>query len=240
VFLSAPRSLEFPRHPPEAAPVENPGFLRSVILRLGGYYSRESRLMRGAEGLYAGVKEQADDPSLAAALRLPPGFQPHHALLCLHVWLLLVRLRAEGKDGKALAQTLYDEFQEDVEARVRRAGIKVRLSKQLTELERQFYGSSMAYDAAMGVPGASTGGRAPESLASALQRNVFEGDEAAAEAATGLERYCKREMACLAMTPSEAVLAGNLRFTPVGGAGGAAAARPAARAQPTAGSPAVL
>jgi hypothetical protein len=47
-------------------------------------------------------------------------------MLCLHVWLLLVRLRAEGADGKALAQVLYDEFQDDVEKRARAAGVKVR------------------------------------------------------------------------------------------------------------------
>ncbi len=49
-----------------------------------------------------------------------------HALLCLHVWLLLVRLRPEGKSGKQLAQMLYDNFQDDVEKRAREAGVKVR------------------------------------------------------------------------------------------------------------------
>ncbi len=49
-----------------------------------------------------------------------------HGLLCLHVWLLLGRLRAEGKSGKQLGQQLYDNFQDDVEKRVRAAGVKVR------------------------------------------------------------------------------------------------------------------
>lgn len=57
-----------------------------------------------------------------------PDFQSMHAMLCLHIWLLLVRLRAEGGAGKELAQVLYDEFQEDVEQRARRAGVKVRPS----------------------------------------------------------------------------------------------------------------
>jgi hypothetical protein len=35
---------------------------------------------------------------------IPPEFQQQHSSLCLHIWLLLVRLRAEGKDGKSLAQ----------------------------------------------------------------------------------------------------------------------------------------
>lgn len=46
-------------------------------------------------------------------------------MLCLHMWMLLVRLRAEGKDGKALAQMVYEAFQDNVEARVRAEGVKV-------------------------------------------------------------------------------------------------------------------
>ena len=41
---------------------------------------------------------------VCAVLSLPDDFQAMHSLLCLHVWLLLVRLRAEGKPGKQLAQ----------------------------------------------------------------------------------------------------------------------------------------
>jgi hypothetical protein len=67
-------------------------------------------------------------------------------MLCLHIWLLLVRLRAEGEDGKELAQMLYENFTDDVEMRVRAEGVKVRVGKWLAELERMFYGSSVAYD----------------------------------------------------------------------------------------------
>ena len=52
-------------------------------------------------------------------------FAATHSLLCVHVWLLLVRLRAEGQDGADLAQILYEGFQDDVELRVHAAGVKV-------------------------------------------------------------------------------------------------------------------
>ena len=52
-------------------------------------------------------------------------FAPTYALLCLHVWLALVRLRAEGRDGRDMAQMMYEDFQEDVERRVRAEGVKV-------------------------------------------------------------------------------------------------------------------
>ncbi len=44
------------------------------------------------------------------------------------MWLALVRLRVEAKDGKDLAQMMYDNFQEDVEIRVRAEGVKVSIS----------------------------------------------------------------------------------------------------------------
>ena len=46
---------------------------------------------------------------------------------------------------------LYDDFQTDVEDRARAAGARVRLAKQLTELEKQFYGSRWALAEAMGL-----------------------------------------------------------------------------------------
>ncbi len=61
----------------------------------------------------------------SAAFGLEYRFATTYSLLCLHVWLSLVRLRAEGKDGKDLAQMMYDNFQEDVEIRVRGEGVKV-------------------------------------------------------------------------------------------------------------------
>lgn len=39
--------------------------------------------------------------------------------------MLLVRLRSEGKDGKDIAQMVYETFQDNVEARVRGEGVKV-------------------------------------------------------------------------------------------------------------------
>lgn len=52
-------------------------------------------------------------------------FAATQSLLCVHIWLLLVRLRAEGEPGAELAQTLYDGFQDDVEMRVHAEGVKV-------------------------------------------------------------------------------------------------------------------
>eukprot|EP00887_Chlorella_sp_A99_P006139 scaffold22.g6139.t1 len=228
LFSFSPRSLEFPRLPADPLPGEPPSLLRRVLLTFGGFYSKESTYMRAAQGLFQSVVEQGTNPALAQVLGLPPGFQSTHTLLSLHVWLLLCRLRPEGQDGKVLAQALYDDFQSDVEDRV-------RLQKQLTELEKQFYGSSMAYDRAMAGMG--------EELWQALHRNVYAQEQSKQGAAQALERYLKMELACLAMTPSASVLGGNVRFfteflegvSGGGAAAGAGGAAPGAAPAPAAG-----
>jgi len=62
-----------------------------------------------------------------AAFGLQENFAQKYSMLCIHMWLLLVRLRSEGKSGKELAQLIHENFQEDVEFRVRAAGVKVTL-----------------------------------------------------------------------------------------------------------------
>ena len=207
--MGAPtHSLEFPRQP---APADvSTGLFKAAILRLGGYYSKESRLMRAASGLYRSVTEAVADPALAKEFEIVDDFQHRHALMCLHVWLLLVRLRPEGSEGKELGQVLYDNFQDDLEMIVRRAGVKSKVRGQLSELEKQFYGSCMTYDKALkGGEGSSSS----ETLSEALWRNVYQNAEGKENAAVRLEKYLQRELACLSQTESEAVMNGNVRFS---------------------------
>lgn len=141
-----------------------------------------------------------------AELEVPKDFQHTHALLCLHVWLIIKRLSLEGKPGKRISQIMYDNFQDDVEHMVREAGVQVRLQKHLTELEKQFYGSCAAYDKALD-------GSSQEPLVAALHRNIYQKDSAKKNASKKMETYVLRAMASLAKTPSDIVLKGQIRFS---------------------------
>ena len=63
--------------------------------------------------------------ALPAAFGLQKRFAHVHSMMCIHMWMLLVRLRAEGQDGRDIAQMAYENFQHDVELRVRAEGVKV-------------------------------------------------------------------------------------------------------------------
>ncbi|GJP46140.1 hypothetical protein CLOM_g5463 [Closterium sp. NIES-68] len=211
LFRDSPKPLGVGPNPSVVARPK--GGVYGAVLGLLGYYSKESELIRGANALYKAVTRQADDETFLRALGLPSQFRTHHALLVLHTWLALLRLRKEGKSGAAVGQTLYDTFNHDVERRVVREGVKLLVSKWMRELEKNFYGAAAAYDAAV-APGANA-----DALPRALWRNVFAEDDSdmppgpAAAPVQALARYVRLELASLALTDSDAVLSGNITFT---------------------------
>lgn len=54
-----PRSLAYERAVEQPAPGVEESWFRRTLLTIGGFYSRESRLIRGAKVLYTDVVEQA-------------------------------------------------------------------------------------------------------------------------------------------------------------------------------------
>ena len=54
-----PRSLAYERATEQPAPGVEESWLRRTLLTIGGFYSRESRLIRGAKVLYNDITEQA-------------------------------------------------------------------------------------------------------------------------------------------------------------------------------------
>lgn len=65
-----------------------------------------------------------------AAFGLEKSFRASHAMLVLHTWLCLVRLRAEEQkeDAAEIGQTIYDLLNHDCEKRVVAAGVRARLA----------------------------------------------------------------------------------------------------------------
>ena len=176
---------------------------RRMALALGGYFSRESRSVRGAERLYEEVSRATSESALYDAHGVERTFASEHAMRCLHVWLCLGRLRKEGEDAKEFSQIFYDAFQDNVERRVYDEGVRVRVRKWLQDLERTFYGNAVSYDKALDLGGAE--------LVKALHRNVYEG-EGDVERAKALERYVRHHLASLALTPTDALMDGRIRF----------------------------
>jgi cytochrome b pre-mRNA-processing protein 3 len=50
-------------------------------------------------------------------------FKTTFSLLVLHMWLVLRRLKEEGKEGTEFGQYLYEIYNHDLELRVAKAGV---------------------------------------------------------------------------------------------------------------------
>ena len=65
------RSLAFDRPLEEPTKEAQAHWLTRLLLRVGGFYSKESVLLRGARALYEGIQEQALDKRLLNGAQLP-------------------------------------------------------------------------------------------------------------------------------------------------------------------------
>ncbi|KAL5197325.1 hypothetical protein ABZP36_000837 [Zizania latifolia] len=164
----------------------------------------------GAAGVGSGAIRRT---ATTAVFQLEKSFKTTFSLLVLHMWLILRRLKEEGKDGVKFGQYIYEIYNHDVELRVSKAGVNLLLTKWMKELEKIFYGNIVKYDAAISPEARH------DDLVNVIWRNVYteEGTEAIDAAATpaiqALARYTRREATCLSLTDKEAMFSGNFKFT---------------------------
>ncbi|KIZ02555.1 hypothetical protein MNEG_5407 [Monoraphidium neglectum] len=207
-FQSPPQSLQADRGRVQYPPQLEGNALGRGLLRLVGAYSQKQQLANGASILYQAITEQSEDGRLYEALGLDPdAFMSTHSLLVLHMWLVINRLKPEDRSSaSAFQQLLYtDHFYKDMERRVYKEGVQVHVSKWLKKLEQLTYGSWVAYDIAL------AGERSQ--LVDALVKNVYGGDPTQRPFATLAAKYLNRELACLQLTPIEAIYNGHVRFS---------------------------
>ncbi|KAF7008352.1 hypothetical protein CFC21_023120 [Triticum aestivum] len=215
MFLSKPSSLALPPDSPLRA--EDPHYegIKRLMLTLLLFYSKQSKSIRGANAVYHRITSHVDKPDIYEVFQLEKTFKTTFSLLVLHMWLVLRRLKEEGKDGVKFGQYIYETYNHDVELRVSKAGVNLLLTKWMKELEKIFYGNIVKYDTAIS-PEASQ-----DDLVNVIWRNVYadEGSEpmdaAATPAVQALARYTRREATCLSLTDKEAVFSGNFKFTAV-------------------------
>ncbi|KAL1197305.1 hypothetical protein V5N11_004972 [Cardamine amara subsp. amara] len=215
MFWSKPCSLALPKDSPLRVDEPNYEGIRRFILKLLMFYSKQSMSIRGANVIYKRIISQVDKPAIYDAFNLEKTFKITYSLLVLHMWLVLRRLKEDGKEGVDLGQYVYEIYNHDVELRVSKAGVNLLLAKWMKELERIFYGNVVAYDSAL-LPEAK-----PNDLQIKLWRNVFSDDGTTTPEATDLKaaqamaRYVRREVASLSLTDKESIFSGNFSFTPL-------------------------
>lgn len=141
--------------------------LKLMASKMSGFYFKNTILLKSAKTIYECCVEGVNYEDFYEACHMPDTFQSWFLVNQLHVWMCLVRLKVEGKDGRFVYRKLVEIMWQDVEERMKVMGVddsSVR-RESLRELVENFYGLIFAYD-----EGLLSHDRV---LAAALWRNMF-------------------------------------------------------------------
>ncbi|XP_001626102.3 ubiquinol-cytochrome-c reductase complex assembly factor 1 [Nematostella vectensis] len=184
--------------------------LMKIVGRLGGFYSKSSVLTRSAMAMYKCCVEGINYEDFFRACGMPDTFQSWFLINQLHIWMCLVRLKREGKDGQYLYRKLVSIMWQDVEARMKIMGQidSTVVRESLHELVQEFYGLIFAYD-----EGLLSHDRV---LAAALWRNMFHDNRTDAVQLASMVEYVRRQVQHLDGLDSKEILeTGQITWLPL-------------------------
>ncbi|KAI9243940.1 ubiquinol-cytochrome C chaperone-domain-containing protein [Sporodiniella umbellata] len=177
------------------------------LAKLMGYNSKTSTAIRASRTLYTECALQMDinKDFFVKECNLPDNFQSWFSVTQLHVWMLMVHLRAES-NGKIYIQELVNRFFEDAEDRIRAHGITQQkvINSYIKDLLAQFHGGVVAYDEGMC--------KDDPVLAAALWRNLFAISSNNATDLALVVQYIRRELQALEKFGGEKLNAGIVQF----------------------------
>lgn len=195
--------------------VENGGTWIDRIIRVlrvvAAPLVKKTVLVGGARNMYESCVEGMNFEEFFEACELPDTLQSWFLVLHLHIWMCLVRLKAEGKDGRYVYKTLVRMMWLDVEERIDNLGTIDSVQKRdtLQVLQQQFYGITIGYDEGLLCDDTV--------LATVLWRNLFHNKTRTdAEQLGRLVEYVRKNIQHLDSLPREHVLQdGRITWLPL-------------------------
>lgn len=166
-----------------------------------------------AERLHAAALAQARRPVFFALWGVPDSLDGRFETLCLHVFLVMRRLQAEGAATRALARRVLEATVADLDRTLRERGVgDVGVGKRVRAMGEGLMGRLAAYDSALAAPDEAA-------LESALRRNLWGTLAARAEPAptalAAAAAYVRRAAAALAAQSLDALRTDGPAFPPV-------------------------
>lgn len=174
---------------------------------------RRPRHVRAAATLYVALVEQSRRPEFYDRAGVPDSLEGRFDMVVLHAFLVLHRLKAEGKATEDFAQALFDHMFADMDLNLRELGVgDLSVGKRVKKMAQGFYGRAVAYEKALAADDDAA-------LIAALRRNLYGAGEApaaapAAEQVAMVAGYLRREVANLAAQPAARLIRGEVEFGP--------------------------
>lgn len=173
-------------------------------MRLRRMLRRSERRTRALE-LYARLVEQGRRPAFYACCGVPDTVDGRFDMIVLHVFLVLRRLKAEGRAGREAGQALFDVMFDDMDRSLREMGVgDFDVGKRVKAMARSFYGRLAAYEEALTSDDAV--------LEAALRRNLFGTVEPAGAHLAALAGYMRCEATALEAQKGGDIIEGRVSF----------------------------
>ena len=164
------------------------------------YFYRPHDRARRAATHYAALVAQARRPAFYESLGVPDTLDGRFDLIVLHATLYLKRLRAAGREGRQLAQAVFDQMFFSLDQALRELGVgDISLPKKMRNMVSAFYGRAAAYEKAINAAD-------EQALADALTRNLFAGMAPPAAVVARLCAYLREVRDALAKAPDDIIL----------------------------------
>lgn len=152
--------------------------------------------------VYSAIVAQSRQPRFYAEWDVPDTVTGRFDMICLHLALLLGRLRSQGESAAEFSQALFDLFFKDMDRSLREMGAgDLAVPKKIEKMGNLFYGLMAHLNEAV-----AAGKR--ETVAAVLVRNVYDGEQPAGT--LPLADYLMAEAAALAAVPVSEIVAGRL------------------------------
>jgi len=163
---------------------------------------RPSVRKTAAVKLYQKLVEAARNPWFYRHGGVADSLDGRFDMIALHAWLVMDRLAAEGEEGQAIAQRLFDLMFRDLDRSLREMGVgDLGVPKRIRAMMEAFYGRARAYST--------------DDLKAALVRNLYRSAEIDSEIVASVADYVARAREALR---EQSLVQGEVAFPPAPGA----------------------
>lgn len=159
--------------------------------------------------MYTSCVERINYDEFFEKCSLPDTLNSWFVVTQLHVWMCLVRMRQEGREGKYMCQYLVHSMWEDIDQRNKILGISAVQRKEATKVMTEtFYAAIFGYDEGILSDDAV--------LAAALWRNLFSCQCEDPRQLELMVEYVRKQMQFIdALDADDLLLTGEVRWRPL-------------------------
>lgn len=117
------------------------------LFRLFGYNEQKADIVRYAPRIFEGIRQQASRDEFYDVLGVSKAFEQRFQLHVIHLWMLVSRLRNEGRMGKVYLQAVTEILWDDTWRRLVADGVPgYKLDKTMDTLRKAYYGTLVSLD----------------------------------------------------------------------------------------------